>query len=221
MSRAIVYAVAALSVAVGAGCGGNERPEEAPAAELAPAPGPVEIDSARKDLVFRYLDPATGEVATAASVEAIPAAARGEVVVYDPMVSLPPGWDLVADLSKGTTAVPRQGFAFATRAAMAPSSATPPAGKTKDQSAREVVLFSTQGCGYCAKARKFLTDNRVPFTELDVEENPAAPARLSALGQRAGLGERDLQGVPILFIDGKPVLGWDQRRVAELLGIRG
>lgn len=221
MSRALVPAVAALSVAFALACGGNDRKEAATPAEVAPAPGPVEIDASRKDLVFRYLDPGSGEVATAASIDAIPAAARGQVVVYDPAVALPPGWDLVADLAKGTTAVPRQGFAFATRAAMAPSSAAPPAAKDKDPGAREVVLFSTQGCGYCAKARRFLADNRIPFTELDVEEDPAAPARLATLGQRAGLGQRDLQGVPILFIDGKSVLGWDQRRVAELLGIRG
>jgi glutaredoxin len=177
------------------------------------------VDAARKDLVFRYLDPATGEVATAASIDAIPAAARSQVVVYDPQVQLPPGWDLVADLARGTVAEPRQGFSFRTRGALAPL--VPPPATRSAEGAREVVLFSTQGCGYCAKARKFLTEHRIPFTELDVEEDPSAPARLGALGQRAGLGPRELQGVPILFIDGQPVLGWDQRKVASLLGIRG
>lgn len=203
------------------GCGGEGQPPSPGAAGAAPVPPtPVAIDPARKDLVFRYLDPSTGEVATAGTIDAIPQAARGEVVVYDPNASLPAGWDLVVNLATGTTAVPRQGFAFATRAAATPSSATPP-GTDKAQGQREVVLFSTEGCGYCAKARRFLSDNRVPFTELDVEENPAAPAKLSALGQKAGLGPRDLQGVPILFIDGQPVLGWDQRRVSQLLGIGG
>ena len=82
-------------------------------------------------------------------------------------------------------------------------------------------MFTTAGCGYCSKARKFLTEQRIPFTELDVEEDPAAPGRLSALGQKAGLGARDLQGVPIIFVDGTPILGWDQRRLSSLLGLGG
>lgn len=198
--------------------------ESAAPATVAPAapPAPVTVDPARADLVFRYLDPERGEVATAASLDAIPAAARREVVVYDPTVSLPAGWDLVADLSvTPAVATPRQHFAFATRAALTPSTAAPPATATRAAGSHEVVLFSTQGCGYCDKARRFLTQHRVPFTELDVEDDPAAPGRLTALGQRAGLGPRDLQGVPIIFVDGQPILGWDQKRLAKLLGIGG
>jgi glutaredoxin len=80
-------------------------------------------------------------------------------------------------------------------------------------------MFSTAGCGYCTKARKFLTKNQIPFTELDVEDNPTAPGRLSTLGQKAGLSARDLQGVPIIFVDGKPILGWDERRLSKMLGL--
>lgn len=196
-------------------------PHAAPAADP-PAPDPITIDPARADLVFRYLDPERGEVATAASLDAIPAAARREVVVYDPTVDLPAGWDLVADLTvTPARAVARQYFSFTTRAALTPSHKTPPASQARAAGSHQVVLFSTQGCGYCDKARRFLTQHRVPFTELDVEDDPAAPARLSALGQRAGLGPRDLQGVPIIFVDGQAILGWDQARVARLLGIDG
>ncbi len=196
---------------------------EPPAAQtVAPTPTAVTIDVSRKDLVFRYLDPQSGEVATATSVDAIPDAAKSQVVVYDALAEPPPGWDLVLDLTQGTVATPRQHFAFATRAAATPSAEKPPSANTPPTNGvREVVMFSTQGCGYCNKARKFLTEQRIPFSELDLDEDPAAPGRLSALGQRAGLGARDLQGVPIIFVDGQPILGWDQRRLSALLGIGG
>jgi len=218
----LLVAMPLIAMPLIAACG-KEAP--APAVVLpAPAMTPVAIDPVRKDLVFRYLDPTTGEVATAASLDAIPAPARREVVVYDPAVQLPAGWDLIADLSDPTraaTAAPRQNFAFATRAALTPSTEQPPAAKSKSDGQHEVVLFSTAGCGFCAKARKFMTEQRIPFTELDIEEDPAAPGRLSALGQKAGLGARDLQGVPIIFVDGTPILGWDQRRLSSLLGLGG
>ncbi len=184
-------------------------------------PPPIEVTPAQSGLIFRYLDPQSGEVASAASLDAVPEAARREVVIYDATREPPPGWDYVADLSRGlpATATPRASFDFQTRAAAAPIERKPV--ETSPSAAHEVVMFSTQGCGYCAKARKFLTSNRVPFTELDVEEDPSAPARLSALGQKAGLGPRDLQGVPILFFDGKPMVGWDERRAAKLLGFGG
>ncbi|HRE92190.1 MAG TPA: glutaredoxin domain-containing protein, partial [Myxococcota bacterium] len=115
-------------------------------------------------------------------------------------------------------------FSFPTRAAQAPIERSPQKGQASDgraAGAREVIMFSTQGCGYCTKARKFLTANKIPFTELDVEEDPAASSRLQTLGQKAGLGARDLQGVPILFIDGKPLIGWDERQASRLLGLSG
>jgi glutaredoxin len=217
MKSPLAFAVIAQVLgSFGAAC--EDAPTE-PVAVVA-APAPVQIAAARPELAFRYLDPATGEPATAGTVDQIPEGARREVVVYDPSATLPSGWDLVADLSRGfpATAVPRQHFAFVSRSAAAPIVREAPTAKA---GAHEVVMFSTQGCGYCAKARKYLTENRVPFTELDLEEDPAAPGRLSALGQKAGLGERDLQGVPIFFVDGTPILGWDPRRMASLLGLGG
>lgn len=209
-----------------AACSGSGAPETTAATVAAPAP--VKVDPSRKDLVFRYLDPATGEVATAASVDAIPAPARREVVIYDPQASVPAGWDLVADLSAAApVATPREHFAFATRAATTASTEKPPElARAADQAAgrdaaHEVFMFSTEGCGYCARARKFFDAHRIPYTELDLETDPKAAAKLSSLGQRAGLTERDLQGVPIFFIDGKPLLGWDQRRLESLLGVSG
>lgn len=185
---------------------------------------PLESDPGSADVIWRYLDPQSGEVKSATRLDEIPEQARRQVVVFDPRRDAPPGHDFVADVSKGlpATAHPVANFAFPTRAAMAPVERAPTQAKSAANSGpREVIMFSTQGCGYCNKARKFLTAKKIPFTELDVEEDPGAPARLQALGQKAGLGARDLQGVPILFIDGRPLIGWDERQAARLLGLSG
>ena len=199
------------------------------------APAPVTIAPERKDVVFRYFDPASGETRSATSVEAIPEAARREVVVFDPNVRDVPGWDQVADLTKGLPAAthPVHDFAFvavrvaghagggsagaggaglAPRADLVPD--TPPG-----TAPHEIIMFSTSGCGYCAKARRFFADHQIPFSEYDLDNNPGAPQKLSELGRKAGLGPRELQGVPIFFIDGRPILGWDRQQIASILGV--
>ncbi len=208
------------------GC--SKAPDEAAALAAAAAPAPLAIQAPAADpgaasIIWRYVDPQSGEVASASSFDAIPAPARRQVVVYDPRTEPPPGWDYVADLTNGlpATAQPIANFRFTTRSGVADIVRDPAAGRTEPSAAHEVIMFSTQGCGYCGKARKFLASNKVPFTELDVEEDPKAGPRLQALGQKAGLSPRDLQGVPILFIDGRPMVGWDERQAAKLLGLGG
>ncbi|MCC6623871.1 MAG: glutaredoxin family protein [Deltaproteobacteria bacterium] len=193
--------------------------ETAPPGSNAPVtaePAPLVVDAARADLVFRYLD-ASGAIATASKVDDIPAASRRTVVVWDPASPAPAGWDHVADLSGGlpATATAKKDFTF-------PTPAHVPAQPTADnKSGHEVVMFTTQGCGYCAKARKFLKAKKVPYTEHDVEADRGAAAKLTALGKKAGLSAGDMQGVPIIFIDGRPILGWDEAQVARLLGLKG
>jgi glutaredoxin len=81
-----------------------------------------------------------------------------------------------------------------------------------------VSLFSTQGCGYCSKTRTWLAQRKVPYTEYDLERDPKASAKLQELGKRAGVAPGQLQGVPILFVDDRAILGWDPERLGALLG---
>ncbi len=197
-----------------AACGA--QPDHAPApAPVAPAPLTLAAD--RSDLVFRYLDPASGAVATAMSVDAIPAAARAEVVVFDPSAASVPGFEQVADLSGGLPATTRAvaGFTLRPRIAVSgPPAATPSAGG----GAHEIVLFSAPGCGYCRQARAFFDSRHLPYSEFDLERDAGARDRLSSLARKAGVPPERLQGVPIIFIDGKPIVGFDRSRVANLLG---
>ena len=73
-----------------------------------------------------------------------------------------------------------------------------------------VELFATGTCGYCAQARSFLQANKVPFTELDVENNEAAYTRWRGYGGR---------GVPLALIGGSPVSGFSSELYRQKLGL--
>lgn len=60
------------------------------------------------------------------------------------------------------------------------------------------VFYGTSWCGYCKKLRKHLTENNVPFTEIDVEKNSKGMAYFKALGG---------QGYPLAFIGYRQVNG--------------
>ncbi len=71
-----------------------------------------------------------------------------------------------------------------------------------------VVLYSTDWCGYCAKARQFLQENRIAYFEYDIEKSAEGQAQYRALGGR---------GVPVLQVNGHVVKGFNPERVRRLL----
>lgn len=209
-------AVCLLLVALtGHGC--EPSPEAVEAAVVAPtAPAGISVPGAGQ--VFRFIDPGDGTVKTATEVDAIPAAARGQVLVFDSKAPTPAGWEHVVDLSAAqpATSVPTRGFVLRpTIAVSAPSS-----GVKAKKAAHEVVMFSTQGCGYCKKARAYFKKHDVAHSEYDVERDAKAGPKLQELAKKAGVPVAQLQGgVPLIFIDGSPHVGFDQRKIAKLLGI--
>lgn len=61
-------------------------------------------------------------------------------------------------------------------------------------------------------AKEFLSQRGVPYQEVDVSRDRAAAAALvQATGQ---------MGVPVITVDGQHVIGFDQRRLEELLATR-
>jgi len=82
-----------------------------------------------------------------------------------------------------------------------------------------LVLYTIQGCPYCAKARNLLTENKIPYEEIDI--TPDAFNWRDKLAEMSG-GERS---VPQIYIDGK-YMGQDDelkeliesKKIYELLG---
>jgi len=67
----------------------------------------------------------------------------------------------------------------------------------------EITIYTTSYCPYCHAATALLTAKKVQFTEIDVTGDAAARA---SLVERSG-GRRT---VPQVFIDGKPIGGYDE-----------
>lgn len=74
-----------------------------------------------------------------------------------------------------------------------------------------VTIYSTPTCVYCAAAKKFFAEKGVAYTE----HNVAADAE-----KRKEMIEKSGQmGVPVIEIDGQLVVGFNQPKLKQLLGI--
>jgi glutaredoxin len=78
-----------------------------------------------------------------------------------------------------------------------------------------IILYGTQWCGACAKAREWLRRRGVSFDDKDPERDPAAAAELHAKAARAGIQP---DRVPIIDVRGTLLQGFDPKRLEALLG---
>lgn len=74
-----------------------------------------------------------------------------------------------------------------------------------------VEMYTTQWCGYCARARALLERKGVAYAEYDVDEDSGKRAEA-----RARSGGRT--SVPQIFIDGKHIGGSDEMAALEAAG---
>ncbi len=78
----------------------------------------------------------------------------------------------------------------------------------------EIVLYGTSWCGYCKKAREWLTRKGVSFIDRDIEKDEDAASELARKAQAAGVKPR---GVPVIDVRGKLILGFDPRQIDAAL----
>ncbi|MEX1112340.1 MAG: glutaredoxin family protein [Candidatus Andersenbacteria bacterium] len=74
-----------------------------------------------------------------------------------------------------------------------------------------VLIYSTPSCGWCVRAKEYFTENNVQYTEKDVAADETARNEML---QKSGQ-----MGVPVIDIDGQIVIGFNQPKLAELLGL--
>ncbi|HCF56632.1 MAG TPA: hypothetical protein DFS52_01380 [Myxococcales bacterium] len=79
------------------------------------------------------------------------------------------------------------------------------------------TLYTTSWCGACRRARAWFGQEGIDFEEKDIEKDSAAQQEMTRKCQRAGLRSG---GVPVIDIDGEVMVGFDEARVRELLGLR-
>ena len=75
----------------------------------------------------------------------------------------------------------------------------------------QVVIYTTHYCPYCTAAKALLRSKKVQFEEIDVTHDVEKRAEMERLSQR--------WTVPQIFIDGKPIGGFDDMSRLDLNGM--
>lgn len=85
----------------------------------------------------------------------------------------------------------------------------PPPPLSQNATKKDVVLYSTTWCGYCAKTREFFAENHIKYTDLDVEKSEQGRKDYERLGGN---------GVPIVIINREiAIRGYNPEAITDAL----
>lgn len=74
-----------------------------------------------------------------------------------------------------------------------------------------VTIYSTPTCHFCHAAKDFFKENNVEFTDHDVA---ADSEKRKEMVEKSGQ-----MGVPVIFVGDTMVVGFDEAKLRELLGL--
>ncbi|HLD80925.1 MAG TPA: glutaredoxin domain-containing protein [archaeon] len=74
-----------------------------------------------------------------------------------------------------------------------------------------VKIYTTSTCPYCVMTKQFFKANNVKYDEVNVEGNPQA--------QKDLIEKSGQMGVPVIDVDGKIIVGYDQPALKKALKI--
>ena len=77
-----------------------------------------------------------------------------------------------------------------------------------------IVIYSTTWCSDCKRAKKFFGEQRIPYTNIDIEENPEFVAVVEKINE----GKRSVP--TIVFPDGSILVEPSNAQLAEKLGLQ-
>jgi len=76
---------------------------------------------------------------------------------------------------------------------------------------KNVVIYSTPSCVYCNAAKAFFKEKGIAYTEHNVAQDAE---------KRKEMVEKSGQmGVPVIFVDTEMVVGFNQPKIKQLLGV--
>ena len=75
-----------------------------------------------------------------------------------------------------------------------------------------IKIYSTPSCIYCKLAKEFFDKNNIKYEDVNVAEDRQAREEIVKKTQQ--------MGVPVIEIDGQYIVGFDQRRIEEMLGLK-
>ncbi|MFC1951513.1 glutaredoxin family protein [Chloroflexota bacterium] len=74
---------------------------------------------------------------------------------------------------------------------------------------KKVVIYSTPTCPYCKRAKDYLTQKGIPYTDINVATDKE---KTKEMIQKSGQ-----MGVPVIMVDGEITVGFNQAKLDELL----
>ena len=74
-----------------------------------------------------------------------------------------------------------------------------------------VIVFSTPTCPHCRTAKQYLKKNGIRFTNVDVSRDPSAARDMQRISGQ--------QGVPVITVGGRPIVGFDRDKLDRLLNL--
>ena len=213
--------VLAVALAAAPGCNRADEDADKAAAQQArlPPPAPLVSDDGGA-FVLRYFAPASGQLIMARKVADVPKGARAQVIVVPDDPALQGSWLFVADLSQaGDSGYPvRVVDRFELEKSVVASRPVKAEPSVKTAGVAKVVIYRTAWCGYCKKAAEYLRLKGVPFVERDLEKDPGARKDMLQQAAKAGVPASQLQGVPILYINGRILSGFSRPAIDAALG---
>ena len=76
----------------------------------------------------------------------------------------------------------------------------------------KVIIYSTPSCVYCRMAKDFFAKNNVAYEEHNVAADLKAREEMVEKSQQLG--------VPVIDIDDNIIIGFDQKTIEDLLGLK-
>lgn len=76
---------------------------------------------------------------------------------------------------------------------------------------KQITIYSTPTCHFCHAAKEFFTANNIVFTDYNVAEDAE---KRNEMIEKSGQ-----MGVPVIFIGDDMVVGFDEMKVRELVGM--
>ena len=73
-------------------------------------------------------------------------------------------------------------------------------------------IYSTPSCGYCRQAKDYLKNLGINVQEKDITKNQRY---MQEFERRVGAHS----GVPVIFLKGSKIIGFDKNKIDKILGI--
>ncbi len=74
---------------------------------------------------------------------------------------------------------------------------------------KKVTVYSTSTCPYCKRAKDYLTQKGIPFTDYNVGEDREKAKEMIQKSKQ--------MGVPVIVVDDEVIVGFNQAKLDSLL----